>query len=383
MRAQRMGDCVRAFAPGRSEIAGNHVDHQGGRVIAATIRKGISATAWPLDDAVIQVDSQGFPPFRIVLDSLGARDAERLSPAAIVRGMAAQFAALEGVTPRGFRMQASSTVPVGGGLSSSAAFEMVLGSVINLLWAQGRVDAHELALMGQRAERGYFGKPCGLMDQLAIASGGIQLMDFADPACASAVSLPNSFARMGLAVCLVDVGFDHSVATADYASIPQDMWDVAAAMGAQTLSQVPELDFYARLGDLRRDLGDIRCLRAMHYYQEVRLVDARAEALRTADREAFIRCTRISAESSAEWLRNVFIPGSTVQPAAMAIALGQRLIGDTGAVRIHGGGFGGSVQAFVPIERLDVFMDGMIERFGRDSVSLLDFCDEGAWAQWI
>ena len=374
---------VKAFAPGRTEIAGNHVDHQGGRVLSGALTWGISAEAVPCDELAVTVESEGFAPFTVGLGSLDRVAEETGTSAALVRGVAAQLAAA-GAQPGGFVLKASSTIPTGGGLSSSAAFELLMGQVMNLLWADGRVGAVELAKMAKTAECDYFGKPCGLQDQLAIACGGINLMDFADPDKPGVRRVQNRFDDMGLDVCLVDVGADHSASPEAFASIPRDMRDVAAYFGGQVLNDVSEQEFSRRLPEVRAALGDRKAMRAMHYFQEVRLVDARVRALESGDAHSFLVLTRRSAQSSAEWLQNVFIPDSESQPAALALALADSImLGSRGVARIHGGGFGGSIQVFVDKQVKQSVQDAMDAVFGVDAMRTLEFGTRGAWAEWM
>ncbi len=376
---------VRAFAPGRTELAGNHTDHQGGRVIAAAVSCGVDMELRDnLSDAV-SLASAGFAPVEFALDDLAPVEAERNTTAALVRGVVAGLREA-GVPVTGFDAWASSDVPAGGGLSSSAAFELALASGLVALFGDasmwpGRSDALpiELAKIGQRAESEYFGKPCGLMDQAAVACGGINLFDFAQsPPAIERISF--DFSSSGYALCLIDAHCDHSRYTEEYAQVARDMKAVAEFMGAPMLSQVPREAFLDRFEDVRASLGDLPALRGLHYYNEMRLVDARAEALRAGDFQAFLSATRQSGASSAQYLQNVSTFDRASQPAMVALALADALLEGEGAVRIHGGGFGGTVQAFVPADRLESFSRAIDARLGAGSCKAYDIVQEGAHA---
>lgn len=366
-------------APGRTEIAGNHTDHQGGSVIAAAVNKYVRGIFSANDEDVIRVHSVGHAPSELRVDELEAREEERNSSIALVRGMAAQFAA-RGYTPRGFDAYVTSSVMAGSGLSSSAAFELELGQAMNVLWAKGLLAPEELAIMAQTAEREWFGKPCGLMDQAASALGGIQHMSFAKPGVIDAEPIDFDFADAGYALCLCSVGSSHADLTDEYAAVPAEMFQVAEALGAERLSDILEVNFALEIPSLRADFGDRAVLRAIHYYREERLVARRAEALRKGLMGDFLGLTRLSGASSAMYLQNVAVPGSQEQPAMIALAIAEEMLGTRGACRIHGGGFGGTVQAFVPAEHAESFASGMDHVFGSGSCLSYEIDHEGARA---
>ena len=388
-----MAEVVRAFAPGRTELAGNHTDHQGGRVIAAAVSCGIEMEVRSRGDGVARVESAGFAPFEIDLGDLRPREDERNTTVALVRGVAAGLRAV-GVEVGGFDARVSSTVPAGGGLSSSAAFELALGVALSMRnWGGGNVSSHsdetfpppqfliELAKIGQAAERDYFGKACGLMDQLAVALGGVVAIDFAgeEP---RVEQIDFDFERCGLALCLIDTHCDHSFYTEEYSQVARDMDAVAAFLGAQVLSQVPEEVFFGRLADVRAALGDVPALRGLHYFHECHLVDARARAMREGDIDAFLHFTRVSGSSSAQYLQNVSTFDRASQPAMVALALADKFLEGKGACRIHGGGFGGTVQAFVPVERVERFTAQVDAHLGAGSCQVYRISERGASAQW-
>ena len=296
--------------------------------------------------------------------------------------MAALFAE-RGFAPAGFDMLCTSEVLGGSGLSSSAAFELELAQAMNALWADGALAADELAMMAQRCEREWFGKPCGLMDQAAAALGGIQQMDFSQPGVLAAQAVDFDFGQAGYAVCIVAVGADHAANTDDYAAVPGEMQAVARELGAEVLSQVGEDEVIAALPRLRERLGDRAALRALHYYREERLVAGRAEALRAGEMDRFLELTRLSGASSAMYLQNVSVGGASDQPSMLAIALAEELLGGRGAVRVHGGGFGGTIQAFVPLDAVEAFSAGMDAVFGEGACGVYAVDHEGARFAWL
>ena len=368
-------------SPGRTEISGNHTDHEGGHVIAAAVDRAVHGLAAPNGLDRIRLLSLGFGEVEVTLDDLAPREDERTSTAALVRGMAALFAQ-RGFTPEGFDLACASEVLGGSGLSSSAAFELELGQAMNALWADGTLAADELAMMAQRCEREWFGKPCGLMDQAAAALGGIQHMDFSKPGVLAADALDFDFGDAGYAICIVAVGADHAANTDDYAAVPAEMQAVAREMGHDILSQVGEDEVIAAIPHLREALGDRAVLRALHYYREERLVADRADALRAGDMDRFLELTRLSGASSAMYLQNVSVGGASDQPSMLAIALAEELLDGHGAVRVHGGGFGGTIQAFVPKNLVESFSAGMDAVFGEGACGVYNVDHEGARFSW-
>lgn len=369
---------VRAYAPGRTELAGNHTDHQGGRVIAAAVSCGVEMELRQNWADAVSLSSLGFAPVEFPLDVLAPVEAERNTTAALVRGVVAGLRDA-GVPVTGFDASVASDVPAGGGLSSSAAFELALACGLAALFDE-ELDPIVLAQIGQRAECEYFGKPCGLMDQAAVACGGINLFDFAQE-LPSIERIDFDFAQSGHALCLIDAHCDHSAYTEEYARVAQDMLAVAHELGVEKLSQISRDDFLSRFEDVRAKLGDLPAMRALHYYHEMRLVDERAEALHQGDFGAFLAATRASGASSAQYLQNVSTFDRASQPAMVALSLADMLLEGEGAARIHGGGFGGTVQAFVPADRLAVFIRAIDARLGEGSCQTYDIVQEGARAQ--
>ena len=358
-------------APGRTEIGGNHTDHQHGRVLAASVDLDMLAAAAENGENVVRVKSEGYEMFTLSLDTLSPVAGEQGRTAALVRGICAG-AAERGYPVRGFDACVCSNVPQGSGLSSSAALEILIGAVVNGLFCENALTATDLALMGQKAENLFFGKPCGLMDQMASAWGGIIAIDFADPAAPQVTPVPFDFAAAGHCLCIIDLKADHADLTAEYAAIPGELGAVSRYFGKSVLREVDEDAFYAALPALRKTVGDRAVLRAVHIFQENRRVARIVDALRGGDFDAFLALVRESGRSSWVYLQNVVVAGSTTeQSAAVALALCERLLGDRGAFRIHGGGFGGTVQAFVPNDLLDSFRAGVEAVFGPGSCRVM------------
>ena len=376
-----MARAVLAYAPGRSELAGNHTDHEGGHVIACGIDRHVRAELVENGLDVVRVASEGYEPFELDLTSLEPRAEELGTTAGLVRGCMAQALRLGGV-PFGFDLTVSSEVPAGSGLSSSAAFEVAVLSGVCLLWGAHEVRGLELARLAQTVEHDWFGKPCGLMDQAACALGGVQFMDFSDEANPVATPIDVDFDELGYSLALVAVGESHADLIDEYAAVPREMQAVAGLLGAQKLSEVSDTDVIANAPQIRSELGDRALLRALHYFFEDRLVMERSDALAAHNMEAFLDMTRASGASSAMYLQNVSA-GVREQGAMVAIALAQELLGDCGAYRIHGGGFGGTVQAFVPHERVESFRSRMEAVFGPGSCGVYRIDHEGACARWM
>ena len=271
----------------------------------------------------------------------------------------------------------------GGGLSSSAAVEAAYGRAMETLWGAPAIEPVALAQMSQRTENNYYGKPCGLMDQAAVCLGGLAYMDFEDQAQPKTQKLELNFEDHGYALVLVKVGADHVAATDDYAAVPREMQDVAAEFGKARLCEVNVADFDAKLPELRAKLGDRACLRAVHYWYENGLVDKRWAALNAGDIDQFLVLTRESGASSAMYLQNVVAKLGSEQPSMYALALAEHVLDGRGAVRIHGGGFGGTIQAFVPLELVDTFITKMNGWLGEGSARHYAISDKGAYAAWL
>lgn len=357
-------------APGRAELGGNHTDHQHGCVLAAAVDLEMRAAVTPNHDGVIRVFSQGFAPVEVALGDWTPRPEERNTTAALVRGMAAQFIR-RGAALTGLDMRVTSQVPVGSGLSSSAAFEVLLGRVFSGLCCGGSVSPEDIARMGQTAERDYFGKPCGLMDQMASSVGGLVYMDFADPVHPAMERIDCDLGASGYGLFIVDSGADHADLTADYAAIPAELEQVCRVFGAEVLRQVDETEFYRRLPAVRAAAGDRAALRAIHVFDENRRAAAEAETLRKGDFPAFLALVNASGASSWQYLQNVTSGDPRQQALAVTLAVCRRALGGQGAVRVHGGGFAGTALAFVPDDRREMFRRTVEQTLGVDKCRLL------------
>ena len=357
-------------APGRVELGGNHTDHQHGCVLAAAVDLEMRAAVTPNHDGVIRVFSQGFAPVEVALGDWTPRPEERNTTAALVRGMAAQFVR-RGAALTGLDVRVTSQVPVGSGLSSSAAFEVLLGRVFSGLCCGGSVSPEDIARMGQTAERDYFGKPCGLMDQMASSVGGLVYMDFADPVHPAMERIDCDLGASGYGLFIVDSGADHADLTADYAAIPAELEQVCRVFGAEVLRQVDETEFYRRLPAVRAAAGDRAALRAIHVFDENRRAAAEAEALRKGDFPAFLALVNASGASSWQYLQNVTSGDPQQQALAVTLAVCRRALGGQGAVRVHGGGFAGTALAFVPDDRREMFRRTVEQTLGVDKCRLL------------
>ncbi len=364
-------------APGRTELSGNHTDHQHGCVLAAAVDLETTARVRRNGTDVIRVASEGYAPVEVDLRELAPREEEKNTTAALVRGVAAAFVQ-RGAQLHGFDAQVRSSVLPGSGLSSSAAFEVLLGTILNELFFARSLSAVEIAQAGQYAENVYFGKPCGLMDQMASSVGGMVYIDFADPAGPVVEKLDFDFAGARHALCIIDSGADHAGLTDEYAAIPEEMCAVARVFGKQVLRSVCEDSFYARLGEVRAQCGDRAMLRAMHFFEENRRVQAQADALRKGDFNGFLRLVNESGNSSWMYLQNITPPGAARhQQMAAALALCRKLLCGRGACRVHGGGFAGTAQAFVPVDMLREFKAGVEATLGAGSCHVLSVRRDG------
>ena len=358
-------------APGRTEIGGNHTDHQHGRVLAASINLDAIAAASLNGENVIRVQSEWYPPVVVELDSLDVRESERNTSAAIIRGIASWFRR-QGADLAGFNAYVMSSVLGGSGLSSSAAFEILFGKIMNDLFFDGRCSAIQLAQVGQYAENVYFGKPSGLLDQMGCSVGGMVTIDFQDNANPVVERVDFDFAATGYALCIIDSGADHADLTGEYAAVPGELKEICAHFGKSVLREVPEEEFLAALPVLRRKAGDRAVLRAMHIYDDNRHVAAQVEALRRGDFDAFLKLITASGLSSWRQLQNVVPAGYTHhQEVAVALSLCERSLGGRGACRVHGGGFAGTIQAFVPLDMLDTFKVEMERYLGDGACHVL------------
>ncbi len=354
-------------APGRTEIGGNHTDHQHGRVLAASVNLDVIAIVAKTDTGVIRVQSRGFASMDVAeIADLAPKEHERNHSASICRGIAARFAQL-GYAIGGFDAYTTSDVLKGSGLSSSAAFEVLLGVILNQAYNDGKIDAVTIAQIGQYAENHYFGKPCGLMDQTASSVGSFVTIDFNDPSAPIVEQIDFDFAASGYALCIIDSAGNHADLTADYAAIPSEMKSVAAFFGKDVLREVCADTFYENLRALRQaGVSDRAILRAMHFLADNQRVAAQAEALRRGDFQAFLGMVIDSGHSSYMYNQNVYSPAHPEeQGIAVALALAERLLKDRGgAWRVHGGGFAGTIQTFIPVDSVALCKAQFEQAFG-------------------
>ena len=340
-------------APGRTEIGGNHTDHQHGRVLAGSVIIDMIAAVSFNETNALRVQSEGYDLFTIDLNDLEKHLDEENTTAALLRGSCKAYEQ-RGAILKGLDVYVASSVPPGSGVSSSAAFEVLIGTILNHVFLNVTVSPVEVAQIGQWVENVYFGKPCGLMDQMASSVGNIITIDFEDPAHPVVQPVAVDFAKAGLALCILDCGADHADLTDEYAAVPSDCKAVASVCGKQVLRDVPYEDFMRSITACRTACGDRAVLRALHFYGDNDRVPAQVAALTLNDIDTFLRLVNESGHSSWEYLQNVIPAGSkTKQEMAVAIAVAKNALQGRGAVRVHGGGFAGTIQAFVPLELLD------------------------------
>lgn len=364
-------------APGRTEISGNHTDHQHGRVLAGAVNLDTVAAVRLNGTDCIRVQSQGYPLCQVDIRCLTPVAGEENTTAALIRGVAARFHQL-GCPLAGFDAYAVSTVLPGSGLSSSAAFEVLIGTVINCLFFGGQASQPEVAQIGQYAENVFFGKPCGLMDQMASAVGGMVAIDFADPESPVIQPVDFDFAACGHALCIIDTRASHADLTEEYAAIPNELRALCGYFGKQVLRQIPQSDFVAALPELRVQFGDRAVLRAYHFYQEDQRVPLQVQALKEGNFDRFLSLVRESGRSSYMYLQNVIPAGRCAhQDVAVALALCEMYLNGQGAFRVHGGGFAGTVQAFVPTGLLPSFRAGIDSVLGEGACHILSIRPQG------
>ena len=364
-------------APGRTEIGGNHTDHQHGRVLAGSVNIDMIAAAAPNDKNQLRVQSEGYDLCVIDLNDLEARKEEENTTAALLRGECAAFTQ-RGAKLAGLDIYISSNVPKGSGVSSSAAFEVLIGVILNDCFMTEKVSPIAIAQIGQWAENVYFGKPCGLMDQMASSVGNIITIDFADPAHPDVEPVAVDFSKAGLALCILDSCADHADLTDEYAAVPAECRAVAAVCGGEVLRDVPFDTFLAKLPECRKQCGDRAVLRAFHIYADNDRVAKQVAALREGDFDTFLSLVTESGDSSWEYLQNVIPAGyKEHQEMGVTIAAAKHYLNGKGAVRVHGGGFAGTAQAFVPVEMLADFKAHMEAILGEGRCHVLSIRPEG------
>ena len=364
-------------APGRTEVGGNHTDHNNGKVLAAAVNLDVIAAVKKTENGVIRLKSVGFPMDTVDTADLNVQEAEKERSASLIRGVCARLKAL-GYEVGGFDAVTTSRVLKGSGLSSSAAFEVLVVTILSHLYNDDAIDPVEAAQISKFAENVYFGKPSGLLDQMAASVGGFTTMDFKDLSAPKIEKIDFDLDRYGYALCVVDTGGNHADLTGEYAAIPAEMKRVAKALGGEVLREVSEEEFYKKIPELRKEVGDRAILRAIHFFDDNRVVDKEVAALKSGDFETFKQCVIASGYSSAINLQNVFaVVNPQEQGLSLALALIAKILGGKGAYRVHGGGFAGTVQAYVPLDMLDAFKTEMQSVFGEKSCYVLSVRSAG------
>ncbi len=350
-------------APGRTEICGNHTDHQQGNVLAGAVNLDVIAVVEPNDDMVIRVKSEGYPEDVIDLSDMAIKENETNKAISLIRGIAARFMQL-GYQVKGFNATTTSNVLKGSGLSSSAAFEVLIGSIINELYCRGKETAVSIAQIGQYAENNYFGKASGLMDQTASSVGGLVTIDFYDNDNPKIKRIDLDLEKHGYKLCIVDAKGDHADLTPEYSAINYEMRAIAEFFGKDVLSKVDEQDVYENIAKLKSAVSDRGVIRAIHYFSDNNRVLKEVDALLDNDFETFKQLVIESGDSSYKYLQNIYASSSpTKQEISVLLAVCEKLLKGKGAYRIHGGGFGGTIQAFVPEDYVETFKTE-IEKIG-------------------
>lgn len=357
-------------APGRTEIGGNHTDHQHGRVLCGSVNLDVIAVVVCDDSDEIVVKSEGYDADIINVNDTKPVAKEQNKSISLLRGIADKYKQM-GYKISGFKAYTTSNVLKGSGLSSSAAFEVLLGNIFNSLFADGKIDPVQIAQIGQYAENEYFGKPCGLMDQMASSVGGVVTIDFNNPA--KPVIDRIDFNLNGYSLCIIDSNADHADLTDEYAYISQEMKSVAKYFGKDVLRQVDKEEFYENIAKVRENVSDRAILRAEHFFAENDRVVKQVNALEENNIDEFNKLIKESGFSSYMYLQNIYA-SSQPQNQAVGIVLCecQRLLGERGSFRVHGGGFAGTVQAFVPNDIVDSFKNGIEKIVGKDKCYVLN-----------
>ena len=357
-------------APGRSEIGGNHTDHQCGRVLAASINLDAIAIVAKKESGIV-LKSEGYPMINVSLADLLPKKEEEGTSAGLIRGVAARLKE-EGYEIGGFEAYVTSDVLNGAGMSSSAAFEVLIGNILSGLYNEGNISPVLIAQAGQYAENVFFGKPCGLMDQMASSVGNLIFIDFADVKNPVIKKVNVNFEDFNHSLCIVDTKGSHADLTDEYAAIPEEMKRVAAYFGKEILKQVDKNEFYTNIPEIRKVAGDRAVLRAMHWFEETDRVIDQVNALEEENFEEFKKLIKSSGDSSFKYLQNVYsVKNLSRQEMAVGLALSDVILKGKGVSRVHGGGFAGTIQAFVPNDIVDIYKKNMEDIFGEDACHVL------------
>lgn len=364
-------------APGRSEISGNHTDHQQGKVLAASVNLDAIAVVAKTEDNIIRVVSEGFDMITIPLSDLSYKEEEKETTTALVKGVVASLQKMNyGIG--GFQAYITSDVLIGAGLSSSAAFETIIGTIVSHLYNNGRIGKVEIAMAGQCAENTYFGKPCGLMDQMACSVGSMVAIDFVDPLFPRVEQIKFDLNKFGYSLCITDTKGSHADLTADYAAVPKEMKAVAAYFGKEVLAEVQEDEFYRNIPEIRKELGDRAVLRTIHFMEENKRVVKAVDALKKQDVGSFLTQIKESGSSSFKYLQNVYTNADVEhQNMSVALAVSDSVLKENGVARVHGGGFAGTIQAFVKNVFVEEYRNRMDGIFGSGACKILKIRNEG------
>ncbi len=371
---------IRLFtAPGRTEVGGNHTDHQHGSVLAGSVNLDVIAIVSPNNDGKIRIKSKGYDMDVVNICEFGKNSNEEGKAISLIRGVCNRFEEL-GYKIQGFNAYTTSNVLKGSGLSSSAAFEVLVGNIINNLFANGEVKPIDIAKIGQFAEREYFGKPCGLLDQMASSLGGFTYADFHNPQDPITESIDLDITNFGYTLCVVDTGGNHANLTQDYADITLECKAVSNELGVDFLRDADIDSFYGKIAELRKACGDRAVLRAFHFINEQqRVLDQRA-ALKSKDFEGFLGMVNASGQSSYDYLQNLYSTSAVnEQGLSLAIALTKKFLNGKGACRVHGGGFAGTIQCYIPTNMLEDYKVMIEKAFGEGSCCILNIRPVGGY----
>ena len=371
---------IRLFsAPGRTEVGGNHTDHQHGCVLAGSVDLDVIAVVSPNEDGIIRIKSEGYPEDIVDINDLSKKDNEVGKAISLIRGVCFKFAE-QGFALKGFNAYTTSNVLKGSGLSSSAAFEVLLGNILNGLVADNKVSPIEIAKIGQFAEREYFGKPCGLLDQMASSLGGFTYADFHDPENPITESIELDLASYGYSLCVVDTGGNHADLTDDYAGITVECREISQTLGVSYLRDADSDEFYRNIAKLRADCGDRAVLRAFHFFNEQNRVLEQKSALKEGRFEDFLKLVNESGQSSFDYLQNLYSTSNvTEQGLPLGIALTKQFLKGKGACRVHGGGFAGTIQCYVPTDMVAEYKKTVEAVFGNGSCHVLNIRPVGGY----
>lgn len=358
-------------APGRSEVCGNHTDHQNGMVLATSINLDAIAIVAKAEEPVIRLVSGDFPMEEVDVADLSMKEEEQSTTTALIRGVAAGMKE-RGHKVGGFTAYITSDVLMGAGMSSSAAFESLIGTILSGLYNDMKVSSIEIAQIGQYAENIYFGKPCGLMDQMACSVGGMIFIDFKEKEHPEVRQVHTDFEKAGLSLCIVDTKGSHADLTPDYAAVPAEMNQVAQALGREHLREVPRETFFKELPKLWKETSGRAVLRAIHFYEEEERVLRGVKSLEESDYPGFLSVIKASGDSSAKYLQNIYSPKDVdSQNVTVALAVSESILGENGVCRVHGGGFAGTIQAFVKNEAVAAYQEQIEAIYGDDSCHVL------------